>query len=250
MSDLVVQLVAVQKAVHSPAGHRQVLNGIDLSVNRGERVAFVGPNGSGKTTLLRVLLGADPADSGKVSVNSDCLRGVSYVPQDYRNALFPWLRLSTNLTLAFSTVNSDHAPPTEESYKELEQTFCVSLDLDKYPYQLSGGEQQIFVLSRAILTRPSLLILDEALSAVDYGRRRRIQEFLGAWLPETGCTFICATHDFEEAVLLSDRVLAFDSRTGTLAASVDVPLGWPRGHQARETNEFRAAVEHLIETVL
>ena len=102
MAEALVQLRKVSKSYSSRAGLRQVLEDVDLNILRGERISLVGPNGSGKTTLLRIILDIDEPDSGSVfhnwSVNNR--EHISYVPQDYRNALFPWLRLSSNLALS------------------------------------------------------------------------------------------------------------------------------------------------------
>src|SRR5205807_6497740 len=101
MPEPLVQLRRVSKSFSSRAGLRQVLEDVDLDIASGERISLVGPNGSGKTTLLRIILGIEKPDSGSVSHHwSNNSHNISYIPQDYRNALFPCLRLSSNLALA------------------------------------------------------------------------------------------------------------------------------------------------------
>jgi NitT/TauT family transport system ATP-binding protein len=233
-------------------GLNHILEDISLDIAKGERISLVGPNGSGKTTLLRIILGIERADAGGVSLHRLEDQVVSYVPQDYRNALFPWLRLSTNLTLA----NGGPPPPASTSsrtlvdqlreYHSLADMYRLSLDLSKYPYQLSGGEQQIFLLLRAILSKPFLMLLDEPLAAVDFGRKRLILGHLGKWIPETQTTVVFASHDFEEAVMLADRVIVFERESGKLKTIVPVDLPWPRTLEMRTRTEFRYYVETII----
>ncbi len=249
MPEPLVQLCNVSKSFSSRAGVRQVLEDVDLDIASHERISLVGPNGSGKTTLLRIILGIDQPDSGSVSHHwPNNSHNISYVPQDYRNALFPWLRLSSNLALANGGVSRE--PHNDGKYEALADAFKLPLDLSKYPYQLSGGEQQIFLLLRAILCGPSLLLLDEPLSAVDFGRRRLILEHLGKWIPATETTLIFASHDFEESVMLADRVIVMARRSGQVKATIPVDLPWPRSLEMRGKPEFRSFVEQITEAVI
>jgi NitT/TauT family transport system ATP-binding protein len=250
-SGTIVKLDGVSKSFNSRTGRHRVLDNVSLNLELGERIALVGPNGSGKTTLLRIIIGMDEPDSGTVCRRS--ARGVDpqygLVPQDYRNAVFPWLKLRNNLQIGLRTSVGDQFDKVLSTYRELETRFHIQLDLGKYPYQLSGGEQQIFVLIRAILSSPDLLILDEPLSAVDYGRKREIQTFLGTWIPATNCALVCASHDFEEAVLLSDQVLILGQNSGQVISRVPVPIGWPRQYESRDEPEFRSALEEVVRAV-
>ena len=257
MPEPLITISEVSKAYRTRSEHRQVLEKVSLNIEAGDRIALVGPNGSGKTTLLRILLGIDKADEGVVKL-SDMLDGhaISYVPQDYRNALFPWLRLRANLALANGACKHGDALFGElskegaDAYRKFSDVFRVSLDLDKYPYQLSGGEQQIFLLIRALIQKPTLLVLDEPLSAVDFGRRRFIQDFLGDWTHRTGCTMLFASHDFEEAVMLSNRVIVLCADSGELKNIIEVDLLWPRTAGMKTDPRFVAAVNEIISSVL
>src|SRR5258706_3120462 len=188
MAEPLITIREVSKTYRTRSEDRQVLEKVSLNIDAEDRIAFVGPNGSGKTTLLRILLGIDSADEGTAKL-SDALDGhaIGYVPQDYRNALFPWLRLHANLALANGAcadgqaLFADLSTEAVDSYRKFSDKFRVSLDLQKYPYQLSGGEQQIFLLIRSLIQKPKLLVLDDPLSAVDFGRRRFIQDFLADW---------------------------------------------------------------------
>lgn len=252
-----IKISEVGKAYRTRSETRQVLEKVSLIINAEDRIAFVGPNGSGKTTLLRIILGIDAADEGTAKL-SDTLdgRAIGYVPQDYRNALFPWLRLHANLALANGGCKRGDAlfgelsKQAAETYRKLSDVFRVRLDMGKYPYQLSGGEQQIFLLIRALIQKPKLLILDEPLSAVDFGRRRFIHDFLGDWTHSTHCTLLFASHDFEEAVMLSNRVVVLCADSGELKQIIEVNLPWPRTTEVKTDPRFASAVNEIIASVL
>ena len=252
MNAPLLELREVRKGYSAVREVRQeVFEHLDISIARGERIAVVGPNGSGKTTFIRMLLGLEQPDAGVIVRPIDGL-SVSYVPQDYRNALFPWLGLRKNLRLAFerSTLSEDEVEhqlfSDDGECRKLLDAFRGGFDLDKFPYQLSGGEQQIFLLVRALLTAPNLLILDEPLSAIDFGRKRLILQFLGQWLHEHRPTFLFTSHDFEDAVMLADRVLVLGHHGVGLLDSLPVKLSWPRTLDVRGVASFHSVVESII----
>lgn len=249
-SGLLIQLRGVSKAYPARRGRRWALANFDLDVADGERIAVVGPNGSGKTTLLRVALGIESPDTGTVSIRGGLTRNVvSYVPQDYRNALFPWMRLRSNLALV-NNAQSGSGRLCTDAYAELSDLVKLRVDLSKFPYELSGGEQQIFVLLRALVANPTLLVLDEPLSAVDFGRKQLIQQYLASWLHGRTTTLLFASHDFLEAVLLSDRVVVLERDSGQVQTTVAVELPWPRTLEMRDRPEFRTLVDEIMAVLL
>ncbi len=257
MPEPLITIKDVSKVYRNQREDRNVLAGVSLEINAGERIAFVGPNGSGKTTLLRILLGIDTADRGTVSLSAALKEHtIGYVPQDYRNALFPWLRLRANLSLAHGVGKQGYLFCDElsqqgmESFRRFCEVFRISLDLEKYPYQLSGGEQQMLLLIRALIQQPKLLVLDEPLSAVDFARRRYIQRLLADLVYSTHCTLLFASHDFEEAVMLSDRVIVLCNDSGAIKRTIEVKLDWPRTAEVKDDPRFGAAVDEIISTVL
>jgi NitT/TauT family transport system ATP-binding protein len=257
MPEPLIKISQISKTYRTRSESRQVLEKVSLNIDAEDRIAFVGPNGSGKTTLLRILLGIDTADEGTAKLSS-VLDGhaIGYVPQDYRNALFPWLRLHANLALANGackngdSIFGELSKEITDSYRRFSEVFRVGLDLEKYPYQLSGGEQQMFLLIRALIQKPKLLVLDEPLSAVDFGRRRYIQHFLVDLIHDTKCTLLFASHDFEEAVMLSNRVIVLSGDSGELKKIIEVDLPWPRTAEVKSDPRFDTAVEAIISTVL
>jgi NitT/TauT family transport system ATP-binding protein len=246
----ILRLVNVSKNRAAYGVKRRVLEEVNLSCSRGERISLVGPNGSGKTTLMRLMLGIEAPDSGTVEcpLIGSGLK-VSYIPQDYRNALFPWLALRKNLFLPEGTT-TEMSGDLQNKIEDLSERFRVKLDFKKYPYQISGGEQQIFLLLRAILSRPDVIILDEPLSAVDLGRKRIIQGYLAEWMAEHDITLVFASHDFEEAVLLADRVIILAHDSATIKHDLKINLPWPRTMAMRESEEFKRSLMVIIDELV
>lgn len=186
-----------------------ILNGISLSIETGEIVSILGPSGSGKTTLLNCILGITEIDSGSVVFNGQDVTGVSMeergfniVFQDY--ALFPNLNAYENI--AYGLKNKPGIS-TQQEVNELIELLGLSQHLDKHIDQLSGGQKQRVALARTMVMKPKILLLDEPLSALDGVIKESIKEKIKTIAKEFHLTTIIVTHDPEEALTLSDRVL-------------------------------------------
>ena len=186
-----------------------ILNGISLSIETGEIVSILGPSGSGKTTLLNCILGITDIDSGSVVFNGQDVTGVSMeergfniVFQDY--ALFPNLNAYENITYCLSDRPYITA---QQEVNELIELLGLSQHLDKHIDQLSGGQKQRVALARTMVMKPKILLLDEPLSALDGVIKESIKEKIKTIAKEFHLTTIIVTHDPEEALTLSDRVL-------------------------------------------
>lgn len=186
-----------------------ILNGISLSIETGEIVSILGPSGSGKTTLLNCILGITEIDSGSVVFNGQDVTGVSMeergfniVFQDY--ALFPNLNAYENITYGLKNKPSIS---TQQEVNELIELLGLSQHLDKHIDQLSGGQKQRVALARTMVMKPKILLLDEPLSALDGVIKESIKEKIKTIAKEFHLTTIIVTHDPEEALTLSDRVL-------------------------------------------
>jgi NitT/TauT family transport system ATP-binding protein len=250
VKDFIIQVDGISKTHRLGRDSRRILEDVGFSLVAGERISIVGPNGSGKTTLLRILLGVESTDDGYLSPSlTDSERRVTYIPQDYRNALFPWLKVGKNLDVALEkALSGSLAAPGE--YEEICSTFRVHIDRDKYPYQLSGGEQQLFLMIRSLLSAPNVMILDEPLSAVDYGRKTLVRDYLSAWLSKSQTTLMIATHDFEEAILLADRIMVLGRNSAKIKMIIEVPLEWPRTVAMRDSRAFNAALSSITRELL
>ncbi len=217
-----------------------VLRDISLQVNPGEFVSIVGPSGCGKSTLLRLIAGLDLEFSGAIRFEGAPVRGTSLqrglVFQDHR--LFPWMTVAENVALAMrnSGLSAKEQRDRVESHLALVR---LSEFANAYPRQLSGGMAQRAALARALVNKPKLLLLDEPLGALDALTRVRVREELARiWMHE-GSTMIMVTHDVDEAVQLSDRIVVMDAKPGRIRHVLDVPIGHPREHAHPELQRIR-----------
>ncbi len=186
-----------------------VLKGINLNIENGEIVSILGPSGCGKTTLLNLILGLTDADSGQILWNGRDItktpmekRGFNIVFQDY--ALFPNLTVYGNITYG---LKNSPSISSEEEVKELINLLGLEQHLNKKPDMLSGGQKQRTALARTMVMKPEILLLDEPLSALDGVIKESIKEKIKEIAKAYNLTTIIVTHDPEEALTLSDKVL-------------------------------------------
>jgi ABC-type Fe3+/spermidine/putrescine transport system ATPase subunit len=191
-------------------GKREILRGISLDVAAGEFLTILGESGSGKTTLLRLVAGFEQLDSGEIWMADERLdqtppyrRPVNTVFQSY--ALFPHLSVFENVAYGLRAKNFSNGEIPSRVKQALDMVKMGEF-IESAPSRLSGGQQQRVALARALVNRPSVLLLDEPLSALDANLRRQMQIELKSLQREVGITFIFVTHDQEEAMALSDRI--------------------------------------------
>lgn len=187
------------------------VDNFNLSVNRGELISFLGPSGCGKTTTLRMIAGFELPTSGKIMLNG---KDVTHNPPQKRNtgmvfqsyALFPNMNVADNIGFGLKIANK---PSADISKRVAEMLAIIKMERfgERYPYQLSGGQQQRVALARAIAIEPQVLLLDEPLSALDAKIRVSLRQEIRAIQQRLGITTIYVTHDQEEALSLSDRVV-------------------------------------------
>jgi ABC-type nitrate/sulfonate/bicarbonate transport system ATPase subunit len=191
-------------------GSLPVLKSITFALGEGECLAVLGPSGCGKTTLLRILLGLETADAGVVSRMLD---RAGYLPQG--SALFPWKRVIENieLPLQLQGVRRDERRSRVRAHLPI---FGLDGFESAYPFELSGGMQQRVALLRAVVSGAKTLILDEPFGALDTVTRHRLQDWLVTIMDRLAGSMIFVTHDLEEAVVLSHRVLVMSERPATI----------------------------------
>ena len=226
-------LNALRKSFVIGGEQRLVLDGIDLTMQPGEFVSIVGASGCGKSTLLRLIVGLDDDYAGEIRLDGERVATTSLdrglIFQDHR--LFPWMTLEDNIGLAL--LNTD-VPPARRAQIVAEHIALVNLTgFEKaYPHQLSGGMAQRAAIARALVTQPKLLLLDEPLGALDALTRVRLQnELQRIWLTHRS-TMLMVTHDVEEALYLSDRVIVMAPNPGRIRRIVEVDLPHPRDRAA------------------
>jgi len=229
----IVRLSNVRKTYR----HVVAVERVDLDIRRGEFFTLLGPSGSGKTTTLRLIAGFETQDTGVIELDGKDVsslppfeRDINTVFQDY--ALFPHMSVGENIAYG---LEAKRVPKIERERRTQEALAMVRLESfgNRKPAQLSGGQRQRVGLARAIVNRPSVLLLDEPLGALDLKLRQEMQYELKRIQAEVGITFVYVTHDQEEALTMSDRIAVFEG--GRIAQ-----IGTPEDVYERPANEFVA----------
>jgi NitT/TauT family transport system ATP-binding protein len=235
-----IRVDALYKAYRARDGTEvEALHDVSFTVGRGEFVAMVGHSGCGKSTLLKILGGLVPKGRGALSVDGQEVDGprrdVGIVFQ--KPLLLEWRRVLDNVLLPVEVYKLDRQE-YEAKARRLLRTAGLDRFLAKYPFELSGGMEQRVALCRALVAEPSLLLMDEPFGALDPLTREKMGiELLRLW-GEWQSTVLFVTHDIDEAILLSDRVLIMSPRPGRILEAVTVDLPRPRQVFVKDTPEF------------
>jgi putative spermidine/putrescine transport system ATP-binding protein len=222
-SGLAVELTGLTRVY----GALKALDGLTLHIEPGEMVALLGPSGCGKTTALRILAGLDEATSGSVSVGGKDVTGVPANKRDMgmvfqAYSLFPHLTVLDNVAFGLK-LRGENTAARRSRADEMLELVGLTEHRDKYASQLSGGQQQRVALARALAIRPSVLLLDEPLSALDAKVRVQLREEIRRVQMEVGTTTLFVTHDQEEALAVADRVGVMNGgKLEQLAAPADL----------------------------
>lgn len=218
----------------------KVLENINLDIKEGEFVSLLGPSGCGKTTLLTIIGGFQGCEEGQVLLNDKVVDkpGIdrAFVFQNY--ALFPWKTVKANVEFPMK----QRKLSKEEREKKLEELLDIS-DLKgrekMYPHQLSGGMKQRVAVIRALACSPEVLLMDEPLGAVDFQMRQNLQEELESIWIKNKITAIMVTHDVDEAVYMSDRVVVMSRDKGRIIEDLKIDLDRPRNRESNEYLEYK-----------
>lgn len=233
----------VSKSYSSDGTERQVLSKISFDVAPGEFVSIVGPSGCGKSTLLRLIVGLDADYQGEITLRNRRIAGPGLergiVFQDHR--LLPWLTLERNVGLALENVPWDENRKREAVAEHIALVGLSGYEA-AYPHQLSGGMAQRAAIARGLVARPEVLLLDEPLGALDALTRAHLQgELLRIWQTEQ-ISMILVTHDIEEAIYLSSRILVLQAHPGRVHRIVQVDLPTPRDRASYAFTDLRREV--------
>jgi len=206
----------------------EALQDINLTINRGEFVSIIGSSGCGKTTLLRLIAGLDVPESGILTLDNQEITAPNpqrgYVIQ--QGGLFPWLTVEQNIATGLKARNV---------YRQNKEQVAHYIDLiglngfeKSYPHQISGGMAQRVAIARALINKPKALLLDEPMGALDSFTRADIQDKLLELRKENDATMILVTHDVDEAIYLSDRIVIMTPRPGKISEIIPIKLSHPR----------------------
>lgn len=242
-SEVLLEITGVDRAYIDPKDNTvEALKNINISVYRGEFLSIIGPSGCGKTTLLRLLAGLDIPQAGKIILDNKEITGPDpdrgYVFQ--QGGLFPWLTIEKNIASGLKArgIYKQHKSEVEQ-YIDL-----VGLNgFEKaFPHQISGGMAQRVAIARALINHPVALLLDEPMGALDAFTRADLQDKLLELWEKHATTMILVTHDVDEALYLSDRVVIMTPRPGRISEMLDINLPRPRQKNSPEFLTMRSSI--------
>jgi NitT/TauT family transport system ATP-binding protein len=251
-----IEASAVSMSYDSRGGRVQALSNISVDIVAGSFVSVVGRSGSGKSTLLRLFAGLLRPTEGVVSIDSLPPAGsvptARYVFQDYSQSLLPWQTVADNV--AFGLRHS-LAPEKDEDRRSAVGRYLAAVGLEdtgsRYPWELSGGMQQRVAIARALASKPDILLMDEPFSAVDALSRAQLQDLMLDIWSDTCLTVVLVTHDIEEAIYLSDRVIVLGPSGRGVNADLDIKLPRPREQvETREQHDYLSLRRELHGLVL
>lgn len=249
--------ISVQGITKSFAGkgnkkeRKLVLRDISFEVNEGEFVSLVGPSGCGKTTTLTIIAGFQLADSGQVLVNGQPVikpgPDRAFVFQNY--ALLPWLKVKDNIMYPMKK----QGVPKVERERRLQELLAIAQmeeSANSYIYELSGGMKQRVAILRGLACEPKILLMDEPLGAVDFQMRKLLQIQMEAMLQQRKVTTMMVTHDVDEAIYFSDRVVVMSRDHGRIMADVHIDLPRPRDRTCVRYHEYMDLLTEVLKQAL
>lgn len=240
---------------HKEKGQVKVLDRIDLHVEKGQFVSIVGPSGCGKSTLLYLIAGLEQPDSGEIRISGKKVTGAGpdRVVVFQEDGLFPWLTVLDNVTYGLRLKNMSKKE-AEDKGRDMLKMVHLSNYADAYPHQLSGGMKQRASIARALVMDPDILLMDEPFAALDEQTRMVLHnELLEIWR-KTKVTIFFITHNIREAVLLSEKIIVFETRPGKIKETFTVQTTkdgiTPNDITLQLEKQILAALEDEIEKVL
>ena len=256
-----IEIKNVSKSFSGKRGSNVVLDNVSLTVEAGTFLTIVGASGCGKSTLLRIVAGLETADGGVVLVGDQPVDGPgvdrAMVFQDY--SLFPWLTVKQNVLFSRRLVANRHDNlALERGAEDAHASRLISLvglaaSQDLYPSQLSGGMRQRIAIARALMSKPSIILMDEPFGALDAQTREVMQDLVLDVVEQEGTTIMFVTHDVEEALYLGTQVVLMSPHPGRIDTIYDVPLQGKRDAETRVDPQFlklkRTVMDRIRETV-
>jgi NitT/TauT family transport system ATP-binding protein len=235
---------------YSDGSHKEplrVFEFIDVELFESEFISIIGPSGCGKTTLLRVIAGLDRPSEGEVRLDGVPICGIDkrigLVFQEY--ALFPWRTTLQNIEMGLE-IQGIPRKQRRKSVHHYIDAFGLSGFENEYPYKLSGGMKQRVAIARTLITNPEVVLMDEPFGSLDSQTRNKLQEFLlTVWLKQRE-TILFVTHNVDEAVFLSDRIIILSKRPSRIVDIIEVNELRPRDRTGQKANRIRRHILKLL----
>lgn len=239
-----IEIMGLNKTFESSTQERLcVINDMNFTINAGEFISIVGASGCGKSTLLRIIAGIESPTNGSLLCDGNIINGTSpdrgMVFQEH--ALFPWLTIRKNIIFALKS--SGRYKDNAQNINPLIEKVGLKEFANAYPHQLSGGMRQRAAVIRSLAVSPNVLLLDEPLGALDSFTRMVLQDEIIRLWKERENTMVMITHDVDEAVYLSNKIIVMSPRPGRITEVVEVPMSYPRN---RGSSEFSKLRTHLL----
>jgi NitT/TauT family transport system ATP-binding protein len=206
-----IELVDISKSFITPKGSTEVFKNLNLSISSGEFVSIIGPNGCGKTTLFNIIIGLDNDYKGHVNLDHIKERRTEIAYMMQKDLLLPWKTVYQNIIIGLEIqgkVNSN----TKGYVMQYLERFGISNLISNYPSKLSGGERQKVALIRTLMLDSKIMLMDEPFSSIDYNTRLELQSQIYSLAKENSKTVLLITHDIDEAITVSDRVIIFSNK--------------------------------------
>jgi NitT/TauT family transport system ATP-binding protein len=253
LPEIVLDVAQLSKAYRSRAGLVPAVKEITFSVGSGEFVSVVGPSGCGKTTLMMCIAGLNPITGGTVTFRGQPVsappRGLAVVFQDYSRSLFPWFTVEANVALPLRDRGIPDAQVREAVERALDMV-GLRHAAKLHPWELSGGMQQRVAIARGLAMAPDVFIMDEPFASVDAQTRANLEDLLLDVWSELKTTVLFVTHDIDEAVYLSDRIIVLSQGPSVVRAEIAVPLPRSRDQLATKELPLFARVRHEVFTLV
>ena len=217
--DKILTVTNLEKSFHTREGEIKALDSISFDVSDKEFISIVGPSGCGKSTILSILAGLEEKSNGEISFSKDYTIG--YMLQN--DSLFEWRTVLENCLLGLE-VTKKLTKENKDYVIYLLKTYGLGEFMDEYPSRLSGGMRQRVALIRTLATKPDILLLDEAMSALDYQSRLAISDDIYKIIKKEGKTAIMVTHDIAEAISMSDRIIVLSKRPAIVKKVYEIKM--------------------------
>lgn len=247
-------ILALSDVSKSYSKDKQILKNLTFKQKTGEFLTVVGPSGCGKSTALRCIAALMQPDEGEIlhcgKKFNQPPHWLSIVFQDYNRSLFPWLTVRQNVAMGLREKDKKDKKESDEKIRQALIEVHLEHAIDLYPWQMSGGMQQRCALARSVVAQPDLLLLDEPFASVDAQTRIDLQDMVMNICREKSISTLLVTHDIDEAVYMSDKVIVLSTSPATVVEQIEIDLPYPRDQlYTKEIPQFLDLRHHVYKSV-